>query len=353
MSIIPNNVDLAIPQSIKSDQIFFNNKILRRKRIVLLAPACIAATCTMCPLPNEALDIEKRPITPRDLIKQFENSFKNDSIDNYDIITIYNNGNFFADYEIPPQVRQYIYHKLGKSKASYFIVESLPQFITKDKLSETRKLMGEKQLVVTIGLQSANDIVRELAVNTSCSKKVFEEAIILLRHYNYLPLAYLMVKPPFLTEKEAVEDTVESIGYLSSLGINEPILCATKVSPNTVAYLMYTDGIYHPPWLWTVLEILKESIIRYSKSKPRVNTSEIIKEKNKGSLCTQNCDKCNDKVIEMIEKYNLSQNTGVLHNIKCDCRKLYQKFLQEEEEKYSALLITDRIADFLKNHKIS
>lgn len=347
-SDIPDNANLSLPQSEKDDYTLFENKLLRRKRIVLLGPSCSTATCTMCPLPNENLDVKLRPITEIDMINQFESAFKRESIDNYQMITIYNNGNFFADREVSPKVRQYIYERLQKSKTSFVVVESLPQFISAEKIAETKRYLGDKQLAVAIGLQSSNDLVRELAINTTCTKTSFEKAVAILKKNGYKPLVFLMIKPPFLTEREAIDDTVESIRYLSSLDIDNPILCATRVAPNTVANLMYHLGQFKPPWLWSVIEVLKRSSRINPNSTPRVVISELQAEKNLDSICAKNCQKCNPNLVRVIEKFNITRDIKLFEGLSCDCYEDYQKLVDVENRSMGIIPLPQRVANFLQ-----
>lgn len=346
-STISLSADLTMPQSVGDDRVFFEQSILCRKRIVLLAPRCVTATCTMCPLPNEAIDPKRQTITSDNLIRQFEASFKEDAIDNYQIITVYNNGNFFSDQEISPEVRQHIYKRIRDSHSSILIVESLPQFISDKKISEAKRYLGNKQLVAAIGLQSSNDLIRELAVNTTCTKPAFEKAFRLLRDNGYSAQVFLMIKPPFLTENEAIIDAVSSIQYLSSLGIDDPVLCATRIAPNTTLKLIYDTCRFRTPWLWSILEILRASVARNKKSMPRVAIAELRKEKNPDSICAQNCAECDKAVIDAIEDFNTTRNFSLLNSLHCDCYWQYKKFLIEEEATWGNVGICERVGNFL------
>src|SRR3989339_283225 len=235
---IPYNADIGLPQSSNEDCILFNNKIAKRKRIVLLTNGCRVATCTMCPLPNEGIN-SPSVTKAENIINQFESAFKNDDMDNYDLITIYNNGNFFSNAEILPQARKYIYQKISKSKCSALLVESLPHFINEQNIKEANAYLKNKTLAVSIGLQSSNDIIRELAINSTCNKISFEQAVKILKKYSYLVIPFLIIKAPFLTEQEAIEDVIASIKYLSSLNINDLVLCPTRIAPNTLLEVLY------------------------------------------------------------------------------------------------------------------
>lgn len=103
-SVISPEASLLSAQSAKEDFVNHDGRTIRRKRILLLTPRCAVASCTMCPLPNEAIDPKSRLIAPENIIQQFENAFSDDKLDDYDWLTVYNNGNFFADQEINEKI---------------------------------------------------------------------------------------------------------------------------------------------------------------------------------------------------------------------------------------------------------
>lgn len=345
------NVKFNKPQSVKHDEVFFRDKVRMRKRIVLSTSGCSIASCTMCPLPNEALGRDKK-VTPNDLIEQIKRAFKNKDNYNYEIVTVYSNNNFFSDQDMFPEVRRFLYQQFKKSSASYLVVESLPQFITQAKVLEAKKILRKrkKTLVVAIGLQSSNDIVRELAINSTCTRSAFENAVKLLKDNNFMVQVFLMIKPPFLLEKEAIKDSVASIKYLTSLGIYEPILCATRVSPNTLVNFLYKEKKFHPPWLWTIIEILKKSYKQVPNSRPRVAVSELYSKNNLSSSHAHNCDKCNDDVVALIERFNHNRNIHIFDKLNCGCYREYKKYLSSEMIEWKKRSIQERVSEFIKKY---
>jgi len=107
--VIPENADLEKPQSWRDDEVLRGDHLVKRRRLVLLTPKCSSASCLMCPLPNEAWDNSRRVISAAQIIKQFDSCFGHSTDESRQMVTIYTNGNFFADNEIPPLVRQHIY----------------------------------------------------------------------------------------------------------------------------------------------------------------------------------------------------------------------------------------------------
>ncbi len=349
VSAIPETASLTEPQSQKSDTVLFEDRMVTRKRIVLLAARCSTATCTMCPLPNEALNSHLRPQTADNIIKQFDGCFVETPMDDHEMITVYNNGNFFADAEMPPEARKHIYERVADSKSEILLVESLPQFIDEAKMEEAKEYLGDKRLVVAIGLQSADDMVRQLAINSTCTRVAFEKAVRLLNENNYSTQAFLMIKPPFLTENEAIEDTVKSIKYLSDLGIKNPILCATRVAPNTLVDYLYQEGEFRSPWLWSIAEVLRRSSEISPDCLPRVVTGELKPGSNPDSVVPANCPTCNDGMVAALERYNSSRDLREL-NLTCSCQDEYVRQMETENNSRGKIPLVDRVSEFLDQH---
>lgn len=342
-----NCKDLNKAQFVNSDVILIDGKKAKRKRIVLFSKGCSVATCSMCPLPNEALNPKTNNLTEDNLINQIKNSFKNDNINNYDQLTIYNNGNFFSDAEIPQKVRDFIYNLVTTSNIKYLVVESLPQFITLEKLSQAKNILQNKKLIVAIGLQSSNDLIREKAINSTCTRSYFEKSLLLLKQYDFEALVFLMIKPPFLKETEAIEDVINSVKYLESLGVFDPMLCPLRISENTLVSLLYNKKLYTPPSLWTVLSIINKILLHNHKSLFKISTSLLKDQDRTDSLRTTNCKKCSSVIIKNIEDFNLQRNPEIL-NINCECYQNYLKnFNNEEKLSFFNQNIEDRIVFFL------
>ncbi|MER7000943.1 hypothetical protein [Streptomyces sp. NPDC000410] len=90
------------------------------------------------------------------------------------------------------------------------------------------------RLEMGIGLQSADMLVRSTLVNARISWRSFERALAVMSAVGIDPKVYLMFEPPFLTDGEAVTDVVESVDYLTGLGVLGVTLCPTRVCTPSV-----------------------------------------------------------------------------------------------------------------------
>jgi archaeosine synthase beta-subunit len=342
---IAPTVDYRLPQLAEEDDFFFEGRLLRRKRVLLLSRGCTLGTCTMCPLPNEAILAPLRPPTAEELISQFDAAFTQTPLDEFEVINVYTNGNFFSEKELPLAARRHVFARVRESRAEALMVESLPQFIRAQTIVETKEQLGQKRLIACVGLESANDIVRELCVNSPCRREAFERVVGLLRQAGFVARVFLMLKPPFLTEREAIEDVIESARYLAKLDLRDPTICPARVAPGTIAHMLFAAGAYRPPWLWSVAEVLRRT---QAWCAPRIAASNLYLQRNPGSISAANCDACSARCITAIERFNSARDLSGVEELTCGCYAEYLQYLQQEQKKHADVSIPERVAGFLE-----
>jgi radical SAM enzyme (TIGR01210 family) len=204
---------------------------------------------------------------------------------------------------------------VAASGVKRLVVESLPQFVTEQVLAPFAKALGPVRLEIGIGLQSADDLVREVLVNTRISRTSFERALAVMARHGAEPKVYLMVKPPFLTDGEAVTDVVGSVAYLTGLGVRGMTLCPTRVSRNTVAWELWSAGLYAPPNLWTVVEAIRrvheDMAVRVACVNLRGTDFE--------SVFPDSCPRCADGVVDALMRFSETGEPSDLPE-RCECQ---------------------------------
>lgn len=312
---------LGKPQSIDDDSIVdFSQgagQKLKRRRLVLTAHGCKVATCTMCPLPHEA--VAPTTVVPDEtLLRQIDEACKN--AQDVDVLTVYHNGNFFNSQEISNQVRHYLYAQVKNSGIKTLVVESLPHFITKSKLSLAKMQLGTAQLQVAIGLQSWNQFTREECINSPVKMKPFLDAIQLLKQFNFRAQVFVLFMPPFLNADEAIKDLTESVTELSHMGIIDPIISPMRVTKHTVVQLMADKDLYYTPSVWQLFEALTLIHKQVPATKCRIAISTLIGTDGIPAKRTATCPKCHQTVIDQIRAYNQDHDLSRLTNLTCECQ---------------------------------
>ncbi|MFD4406582.1 hypothetical protein ACFWPH_27855 [Nocardia sp. NPDC058499] len=284
-----------------------------RKKAILMSGGCSVPTCTMCPFTNYN-NFGLHAANPNGLRDQVATLLhRSDDEPDYDVLALYNDGSFFARREVPADVQIDIARRVAATGVRRLVVESLPQFVTTDTLEPFVDALGDVQLEVGIGLQSADRLVRETLVNTRVTRESFEAAVALMQAHTVIPKVYLMVGPPFLTEAEAVTDVIDSTAYVASRGVDGVTVCPTRLAPNTVAWWLYQRGHYHAPNLWSVVDAVRGA---HTKAAVRVACIN-MRGTDFDSIYPDSCERCANPIVDGLVSYSIS---GDLVDLPAACR---------------------------------
>jgi hypothetical protein len=306
-----------VPRWIEADDYWLDGVLSKRLRIILRGNGCSKPTCTMCPFPNEGRGHKLR-VSGRDLVNQVESSLT--AAPSAAVISIYNDGSFFSEAELPRDSRIEICRTVAESGASTLMVESLPQLITQQALGEVIDALRDVRLVVGIGIQSSSALVRESLVNSPVTESAFLDAHRLLAKYGQMTKAYVMIKPPFLAEQEGVVDAAQSVVWLHNQGVQDVALCPTRVVDGTVAWRLHIAGLFQPPRLTSVAEVLRRS--RSEGCTPRVSLFN-LKSTDLLSVVPAGCGTCEAELLLGFKEYNRDPIGTRLAGLVCrSCQKL-------------------------------
>jgi radical SAM enzyme (TIGR01210 family) len=267
--------------------------------------------CSMCGYINDA---SQEKVREEDLLFQFESAMEN--YNGEKIVKIFTSGSFLDEDEVPRPVQDRILAHLSE-KAKNIIIESRPEFIRSERLE------GKKNLEVAIGLESASDFVLEHSVNKGFRFEDYQNAVAILKENDVKVKTYLLLKPPFLSEKDAISDAVRSAEkiakYSQTISFN-PV----NIQKFTMVERLWRNGEYRPPWLWSVVEVLKRSS---EIDNVRLMSSPTAGGTRRGA---HNCGVCDPKVLKGIEEFSLVQDPSCLKEIDCGCRDLWRDILATE-----------------------
>lgn len=217
--------------------------------------------CTICGY--RTMSTRGEPVAEDDLIAQFDSvADAPQAFAGVGEVDLFCSGSFLADQEIPPRVRAHVLDRLGRSGMQRVLIEARPEHVQAEKVAAARVWLGEGVLEVGIGLESADDRVREVLVHKGFGRADFERAVAVLGRGGARLLAYVILGPLGLDERAAVEDAVASAHYVFAVGRShgvptrvalEPIF----VAPDTLVEREYRAGRYRPPRRRSVVEVVR------------------------------------------------------------------------------------------------
>ena len=266
-----------------------------------------------------------RPISAADYLKQFRGKFHDFGVKRCPILCLYNEGSFFNEKELPAEARRQILRDIADDgHVKRLVLETLPSYVSDAVLQETTDLLGSVELEVGIGLESSSEAVRALCINKPYSLKAFERAAETVRQYCRL-LAYVMLKPSFLSEKEALDDAKSTVEYAFAKGVDAVSVEPVSVGKFTMSGVLYYLNLYRPAWLWSVLDCAKFAA---SRGEVRIGGYQFAPAY---IYHASNCDLCTREVKGRIQLFNQTHKRDDLERISflC-CTKAWQRELAEE-----------------------
>ncbi|MFZ3166643.1 MAG: archaeosine biosynthesis radical SAM protein RaSEA [Candidatus Methanoperedens sp.] len=317
------------PTAVWTGKDLLDGKPITALTIIFQTSGCRWNNCTMC---GYVYDSARSPPSHDDLMKQFEHAMSRCKDEEF-IVKIFTSGSFLDDSEIGSSTRIEMLSRLRENdRVKKVIAETRPEYVTDEKLSEASAALGKK-FEVAIGLETSNDVIRKDCINKGFSFSDFTRASEVAKKNDVTVKAYLMQKPPFLSEGIAMNDMINSINdaapFARTISMN---LC--NVQKGTLVDEMFERGDYRPPWLWSAVEALR---VGKELAPGTVIMSDPV---GAGSMRgPHNCGKCDDDVAEAIRIFSLTQDTAVFKNLDCDCKELWKKVVELEDFTFGAPLV--------------
>ncbi|HLE98148.1 MAG TPA: TIGR01210 family radical SAM protein [Candidatus Thermoplasmatota archaeon] len=309
--------------------------------VILRTRGCrwaLGGGCSFCGYVNDSF---VRKIEGGELVEQFRNALA--SYRGEPILKIYTSGSFLDPYEVaedaqaaivrlvPETVRKLNLESQAVDVTDVRVAAIAEAAAARDSAlsspgpSEPRPQPMPRRLKVElgVGLESASYDVARFSVNKEFFLRDYEAAAATAAPHGVTLKAYTMVKPPFLTEAESLDDCVNTArlaGPHSSTVSFNPM----NIQKHTLVERLWKRGQYRPPWLWTVVEVLRRA--RAVTSTP-VKSDPVAGGKARGA---HNCGKCDDDVLRAIAAFNVLQDPAVFEGLDCACKDEWRDVLDLE-----------------------
>jgi radical SAM enzyme (TIGR01210 family) len=144
-----------------------------------------------------------------------------------------------------------------------------------------------------------------------------------LNEHNVPVKTYILLKPPFMTERQAIEEAIYSVEFASRysevVSVNP-----MNIQNYTLVEYLWRRGEYRAPWLWSVVEVLRRTagldvdVVSYPTAGGKVRGAH-------------NCGKCDEGVLKAIENFSLHQDISYLENLDCQCKERWKKIVEFED----------------------
>ncbi|MHA1669258.1 MAG: archaeosine biosynthesis radical SAM protein RaSEA [Promethearchaeota archaeon] len=318
---------------IKEDRLL--DKIGKEFTVILRTKGCSWALgeqggCTMCGyIQDSCVDA----INSSNIKNQFMHAW-NDKLeeiqndkDDY-IIKIFNSGSFFDDDEISENLRKFIYEQINKvNNITEVVVESRTEHLSRNKLVQMRSELGSRHIEIGIGLETVNDYIRLNYINKGITFKEFLDAVNLCKQCDIGIRAYLLFKPPFISEASAIDDCVSSIKTLIDMQVNTISINPVNIQRGTLVEYLWQQNRYHVPSFYSLMKSLKKGIRTQEMLKDTRIACDPSGAGSRRGIHSCSKKECNFRMKNILKNFVLSQDIKSLEKLDeqehCNCKLNY------------------------------
>ena len=274
-------------------------------------------------------------ITKEELEKAFDEAISKSKYQ-VKILLLNSYGSILDNDEISIECFYSLLNKLSKIDIKNIIFETHYTTITEEKLLMIKEKLKNKNISFELGLESANKNIRENYLLKNIDNDLFIEKINLIHSFNMNVLTNILIGTPFLSTKEQLDDSLNSIIWCFKNEVDEIDLFPINVKPYTLLKNLYDSNDYNVISHWLVIELLNRVPIKYLSNiyLAWYGNRELEYENNEYTIFPSSCPKCYDDIMNFYKSF-LANNDNIyrknlinelITNKKCDC---YEKVLKK------------------------
>ncbi|MEW4486567.1 radical SAM protein [Thalassoglobus sp. JC818] len=267
---------------------------------LLLTNAECPFTCLMCDLWKNTLP---RSAPEASIVGQIRSALS--ELPPAREIKLYNSGNFFDPKAIP----RYQYGEIADLVRGFetVIVENHPK-LCGDACTEFRDLIAPSKLEIALGLETCHPQVLP-ALNKDMTLADFERATDFLNQSQIRTRAFVLLRPPYLSEGEGIEWAERTVTFAFDRGVSLCAVIPTRAG-NGIMEQLQLEGDFSPPTGTSMEEILNRCL---EMKRGRVTIDLWDAER------FFSCESCREQRVQRLQRMNLEQT--IEPSIECaECR---------------------------------
>lgn len=290
--------------------------------------------CTMCNYGASS------PVSAQEMIDSVREGLDSVDQDERTMLLVSPSGSMFDDWEVPAEAREGIFRLVRDFNCSSYICETRVDTLTEDRIRGYADLLDNKERCISVGLESANPWILKYCINKSLSLEKYRQVIQWLRRYQVTSSTNVLLGSPFLSTREAIEDTVQAVRWAFSQGTDMCVIFPVHVKRWTLAEWLWKNGLYEPPSLWSLVEVLArlgpQLTPRIAISWYKAYHEEFaVVDSTEDVVCSPStCAACQPSVIELLDAYRDTQDFDVIRElvrVDCDCKRAWRLMLDAQE----------------------
>ncbi|MDP6326702.1 MAG: archaeosine biosynthesis radical SAM protein RaSEA [Candidatus Thalassarchaeaceae archaeon] len=273
--------------------------------------------CTFCGYFNDVRD----DVTSLNLHAQW--AYAKDQLNDFegcDMVKVYTSGTFFEDEENPADWQETVLretHEMGK----HLIVEAQAHLCHPEKIAWVAE--RHPGCTVAIGLEAFDDEVLKFHCNKGFRTKTWLKAVKTIRENGLRAKTYLLFKPPFMSEGDALYHTAKWIREVAPES-DEISVNPMNIQKRTIVDRLFRHREYRPPWLWSLVQMIRDVHEDIHPEGEDASTRLIIHPTAAGSIRgAHNCGTCDKEVAAAIERYSVSGSLLEFDGLNCECESIW------------------------------
>lgn len=278
--------------------------------------------CSMCGYINDSS--RDQPIPSEQILAKIKTLLLENRGDKPIHLKIFNSGSFFDQWDVPKHLRDQLIALLQETPGVFRLsVESKTEYILAhfDLIKEITEQLAPMELEIGIGLESSNDTIIKDCHNKGTTLEAYKQSVQLLRPFGIRVKTYILIKPPFLTEIEAISDAIQTAMDAASIGTDVISFNPCNIQNGTLVDFLFRQDRYQPPWLWSVLHVVQ--VVRSLYPSLPLICDPIAPGKPRGA---HNCGKCDSHVLEQIKRVLESIPEDLSEP--CSCYQRWKRLVQ-------------------------
>ena len=237
-----------------------------------------------------------------------------------DMIKVYTSGTFFEDQENPPDWQEFVLKETA-AMGKHLIVEAQAHLCDDEKIAWVAE--RHPGCTVAIGLEAFDDEVLKFHCNKGFRIKGWLKAVATLQKHGLRVKTYLLFKPPFMSEGDALVHTSKWIREVAELS-DEISVNPMNIQRRTIVDRIFRNREYRPPWLWSLVQMIRDVHGDIRPEDGDAVTRLIVHPTAAGSIRgAHNCGSCDKEVAAAIERYSVSGSLLEFEGITCDCEAIW------------------------------
>jgi len=217
-------------------------------------------------------------------------------------LKLYNSGSFFDPGAVPLKD----YHDIAALVSSFeqVLVESHTAFVNESSVEFSKMIHGELQ--VAIGLETVHPEILP-ALNKGMDLEDFKRSVDFLRSHGISSRAYILLRPPFLSEAEGIEWACRSMDFAFACGVDVCSIIPVR-SGNGALDKLALEGYFSQPSIRSLEQVLDYGI-GLGKGLVFADLWDLER--------FSTCERCFAARKERLEQMNLTQEH--LKPLSCSC----------------------------------